>query len=99
MLKGMVVAQPLDGPHGRAFDLCDRDQTRTDRFFIDEYRACAALALAAAFLGACQSQVHAKNVEQARHRVHRDVDRAAVYSEAHVDSSSGVAGTSRMSSP
>ena len=50
-----------------------RDEAGIDQFAVDHYGACAALAFAAAFFRACQTQVFAQYVEKAGHR--RGVDR------------------------
>src|SRR6185436_13445538 len=99
-LQRMIAAQSFDGRHARALDLRERHQTRVDRQAVDQHRARAALAFAAAFLGAGQVTVFAQHVEKPRHRVRADISAFAVQREAHAAMIfSGVAGISRTSMP
>jgi len=59
-------------------DLRDRHQTTVHDAAIDQYRARAALAFAAAFLGSSQSQLLAQNVEQALHRISLQLPRFGI---------------------
>ena len=73
--------QPLDRRDRRALDLAHRHQARVDHRAVDQHRARAALALAAALLGAGQAQVLAQHVEQAAHARGVQLDRRAVDGE------------------
>ena len=75
--------EALDRQDRLALDLRQRHQAAVDDLTVDQHRAGAALALAAALLGAGQTEVLAQRVEQAAHArgVERDVlavDREAV---------------------
>ena len=52
---------------------------------VDQHRARAALAFAAAFLRTGQAEILAQHIQQTRHRMRVDVNLGAVQSEAHVD--------------
>ena len=58
----------------RAVDLADRDEAADDDLAVDEHRAGAALALAAALLRPGQAEVLAQDVEQPAHPRHVDLD-------------------------
>ena len=68
-LQRMTAAEPFDRRHARAGDLRDRHQARVHRHAVDQHRARAALAFAAAFFRAGQRAVLAQHVEQALHRM------------------------------
>ena len=70
--------QPLDRRDRRAVDLADRHEAGVDDGAVDEDRARAALAFAAALLRAGQPEVLAQDVEQAAHPGHVDLGRGAV---------------------
>ena len=59
--------EALDRLHGVTVDLADRHETRVDDHPVDEDRAGAALALAAALLGAGEIEILAQHVEEAAH--------------------------------
>src|SRR6185503_15545096 len=75
----------LDRRDARAVDLARGDDARVDRLAVDEHRARAALALAAALLAAGEPEVVAQDVEQPPQR--RDAQRVldAVDDEAQLD--------------
>ncbi len=98
-LQRMASAQTLDGRDVRSGDLRERHEARIHRHAIDQHRAGAALAFAAAFLGAGQATRLAQHVEQARQRRRVDANTLSVQRELHVISFSGVAGISRRSKP
>ena len=98
--KRMAPFETLDRDHLAPAHLSERDQARVDRLAVQQDGARAALALAAAFLGARQAAVLAQDVEQALHRMRADVDRLAVHCESHdaiSTSLSGVIGRLRTS--
>ena len=99
---GVILAarQPLDRGHAAGIALADRDQARVDGLAVEHDGARAALALAAALLGAGQPQVLAQHVEQALHGRRADVAWLSVDGQPHAAMTrSGVAGISRTSSP
>ena len=59
--------EAFDGGDLRAFSLEDRDEAGVDEFAVHEDGAGAALAFAAAFLGAGEVEVLAEDVEEALH--------------------------------
>ena len=71
-------AQPLDSLDRRALGLRDRHQAGFQQHAVDEYRAGAAFAGAATFLGAGVAQIVAQEVEQAQVRLGGARDLAAV---------------------
>ena len=72
----MLVAEPFDRDDVASFDLRERHEARAHRLAVDEHRARAALAFAAAFLRAGEAALLAQHVEQPRHRMR--VERPAV---------------------
>ena len=70
--------EALDGAHVAAIDLADGHQAGVHHLAVEEHRAGAALALAAALLGAGQAEVLAQHVEQPAHAGHRDLELDAV---------------------
>src|SRR5688500_15826933 len=78
LLTARPRRQPFHGHDRPAVALARSDQTRIDRLPVHQHGAGAALALAAAFLGAGQAQVLAQDVEQALPRRALDGTRGAV---------------------
>ena len=72
------LAQAFDGLDRRALGLRDRDQAGFQQHAVDEHRAGAAFAGAAAFLGAGVAEIVAQEVEQAQVRLGGARDLAAV---------------------
>src|SRR5262249_30251345 len=73
-VQQIAVRQALDGGHPAGIALPGGDQARVDGLAVEHHGARAALALAAALLGAGQPQILAQHVEQPLPR--RYVDRA-----------------------
>ena len=83
---GAAAAGAFDGGDVRALGVRDRHQARVDRRAVDQDGAGAALALAAAFLGAGEPALLAQHVEQPGHRRHPDAAADAVQREASASS-------------
>ncbi len=77
-----ALGQAFDRPELRAIGLADRHEAAVDHLAVEDDRAGAALALAAAFLGAGEAEVLAQHVEEAAHAGHGDLARLAVDGEA-----------------
>ncbi len=76
------IRQSFDGTDLRARRLAGRDQAGVDERAVDEHGAGAALAFAAAFLGAGEGEVLAQHVEQPLHRRYVGRPLPAVHLEA-----------------
>src|SRR6185436_14189497 len=77
-VKQLAAREALDGGDLARVALADRDHARVDGLAVEPDRARAALALAAALLGAGEPQVLAQHVEQAAPRRALDGARLAV---------------------
>src|ERR1043166_5789705 len=99
VLQRVAVAEPFHGFYSSLFDPTERDDAGADRRAVDQHRARAALAFAAAFLRAGEAALLAQYVEEPAHWIGVDLGRLSVQREAHAEMISGVAGTSRRSSP
>src|SRR5215470_8761957 len=83
-----AVRQALDGGHPARIALPGGDQARVDDLAVEDHGARAALALAAALLGAGQPEILAQHVEQPLPRRHIDRARLAVDLERHLHGAS-----------
>ena len=77
-------AQPFDRGDVITFVLHGQRQARIDAPPIDEHRACAALPVVTALLGAAEAQVLPQRIEQRRARIQRRLGWLAVDDEAHL---------------
>jgi hypothetical protein len=77
-----IRREALDRSHIGALDLAHRDQARVNDGAVDQDRARATLALAAALLGAGEAEVLAERIEEAPHPRDGELDRRAVDREA-----------------
>ena len=68
LLQRMIAAESFDRDDFGAFDLRNGNEARADRLSVDEHRARAALAFAAAFLRSGEPDILAQHVEQPRMR-------------------------------
>src|SRR5205085_5802082 len=84
-VQALAVADALHGLNICALSLREGDETTVDESAVDDDRARAALALAAALLRAREFQPLAQNVEQTRQRVGVKLDRLAVHGAAYRD--------------
>ena len=66
-MENAVVCEPFDGLNVCAFGLQNRNEATIDQLAIHAHRAGAALAFAAAFLGAGEVQIFAQHIEQTLH--------------------------------
>src|SRR5207237_9663326 len=89
--------------HRRALDLADGDETGIDQLAVDQHRAGAALALAAAFFRAGEAEIFAQDVEQTFQRRRLETARDPVDGEFHDSTArmtrSGLNGRSGISLP
>ena len=76
--SGPSPRQPLDGDDLVAVDLADRDEAAVDELAVEEDGARAALALAAALLGAGQAEVPRRTSSRRRPPGASSLDRGAV---------------------
>jgi hypothetical protein len=79
VLQATVVLQAFDGDDGCAARLEDGNQAAIDERAIDQNGAGAAFAFAAAFLRSGESELVAKNVEEALHRIRQQGFGLSVY--------------------
>src|SRR5205085_4338305 len=95
-VQTLAVADALHGFNLRALGLREGDETTVNEDTIDDDRARAALALAAALLRAREFQLLAQHVEQTRQRVCVKLDRFAVHGATYRDLAAFVRADARL---